>query len=329
MAGTRLMTELLREYDQERQASLRKRDARREEIYRRFPRVREIDRALAGAGLALTKAILHHEDAETVAEQRRVTSAALLAERVDILQKSDFTAEYLTDVFKCAACEDTGFVGQTKCACLTQRLVGKYYALSNPGLMPESECFDAFDFTFYSEAVDPKTGISPRANMKHIWAASQKFVQNFGVEFENLLLHGETGLGKTFLCNCIARDMMDSGRTVLYTTAAQLFQMVEKARFRRDEDDAPDEFIELLMEVDLLMIDDLGTEFSTVLTSAELFRFVNTRLLQRRPTIISTNLAPSDLEMQYSDRVISRLIGGYTRLHFFGEDIRLQKRYRR
>jgi len=329
VAGSRLMTELLREYDQERQAALRKRDARQAEMYRKLPRLYEIDRALSGGGIALAKAILHRVDAEAMAEKCRAESAALLAERAEILQKSDFPADYITNVFKCAACEDTGFVGQKKCACLTQRLVGKYYALSNPGLMPESECFDAFDFTFYSEETDSKTGISPRANMKRIWAASQNFVCNFGTDFENLLLHGETGLGKTFLCNCIARDMMDSGRTVLYTTAAQLFQMAERARFRRDEDDAPDEFLDLLMDVDLLMIDDLGTEFSTVLTSAELFRFVNTRLLQRRPTIISTNLAPADLETQYSDRVISRLIGGYTRLHFFGEDIRMQKRYRR
>ena len=329
MAGTRLMTELRREYDRERQDALRRQDARQEEIYIRHPRVREIDRALSEAGLALTKAVLNRENAAEVAEKRRVQSEALLAERADILEKSSFPADYLTNVFKCAACEDTGYIGVKRCACMTQRLVGKYYALSDLGLMPEAECFDAFDFSFYSEEADPQTGVSPRANMKRVWAVSQGFVRNFGRAFENLLLHGETGLGKTFLCNCIARDIMESGRTVLYTTAAQLFQMVEKARFRRDEDDAPDEFIDLLMEVDLLMIDDLGTEFSTMLTSAELFRFVNTRLLQRRPTIISTNLAPADLEALYSDRVTSRLIGGYTRLHFVGEDIRLQKRYRR
>jgi len=327
MTSSRLMTELMREYDRERQAAARLRESRLEQVYAKAPRLREIDDELAGTGLALTKAILQRQSSAEVVQAQKDASARLLAERAQLLADNGFAPEFLTDVYKCAACGDTGFVDAARCKCLKQRLVGKYYALSNLGAALKAENFDTFDLSFYADAVDTQTGLSPRAQMKKILAASLQFVETFGETQANLLLHGATGLGKTFLCNCIAKEILERGHTVLYTTAAQLFQMAEKARFRRDDDESQEEYIEMVLDVDLLIIDDLGTEFSTSLTSAETFRFINTRLQNRKSTIISTNLAPADLEVQYSDRVISRLLGSYTMLRCVGEDIRLQKRF--
>ena len=327
MTGSRLMTELMREYDQERLAAARKKEARMAQVYVKLPRLREVDDALASTSIALTKAILRKQNSAEALMAQRAKSEALMAERAQLLDESNFPADFLTDVYKCAVCEDTGFVNQARCNCLKQRLVGKYYALSNLGAVLRAENFDTFDLSYYGEEMDARTGLSPRAQMKKILAACLQFAEDFGRRFDNLLLHGETGLGKTFLCNCIAKEILERGHTVLYTTAAQLFQMTEKARFRRDEDESSEEYIDMVMDVDLLIIDDLGTEFATTLTGAETFRFINTRLQNRKPTIISTNLAPADLEVQYSDRVISRLLGEYTLLRCVGEDIRLKKRF--
>ena len=145
----------------------------------------------------------------------------------------------------------------------------------------------------------------------------------------NLLLYGGTGRGKTFLCNCIAKDVLERGKNVLYLTAGQMFKQLEEMRFGQSEDEERTEWDEELLDVDLLIIDDLGTEFSTVFTASELFRIINDRKLRKKPVVISTNLEIPALMDQYSDRVMSRLIGEYTVMKFFGEDMRMKKKYQK
>ncbi|MDO4530545.1 MAG: ATP-binding protein, partial [Bacillota bacterium] len=138
---------------------------------------------------------------------------------------------------------------------------------------------------------------------------------------------GSTGRGKTFLCNCIAKDVLDAGKTVLYLTATQMFRYLQEVQFRNWEEEPETDWAQELMDADLLIIDDLGTEFSTVFTASELFRIINERKLRRRPVVISTNLDYAELMQQYSDRVMSRLIGEYTVMKFFGDDIRMKKKF--
>ena len=155
-----------------------------------------------------------------------------------------------------------------------------------------------------------------------------KFTQDFDKKFQNLLLYGKTGLGKTFLCNCMAKELLDSGKTVMYVTASQLFKLIEEDRFNRiGDEDIPSHYMDDILSVDLFIIDDLGTEFSTILSSAELFNIINTRLINRKPVVISTNLSMEDIINQYSDRIVSRIVGSYTSLEFFGDDIRMIKKF--
>ncbi|MBQ2879839.1 MAG: ATP-binding protein, partial [Anaerotignum sp.] len=171
-------------------------------------------------------------------------------------------------------------------------------------------------------------GVSPKENAKRNLKMAMAFAEDF--TGDNLLLYGGAGRGKTFLCNCIAKDVLERGKTVLYLTAGQLFRQLEEMRFRREEDEEESkDWDNEILTADLLIIDDLGTEFATMFTASELFRIINDRKLRRKPVVISTNLDYRALMDQYSDRVMSRLIGEYTTLKFFGDDIRMKKKYTR
>ena len=320
--------ETLRELDARRLRAENDLAARQDFLYEKLPGIREIDREMAEIGLKIAKsAIKPGLDADN-AENLRKRGEELALKREGLLYDNGYDASFFEDVYGCAACKDTGFVGSGRCACVKQRLIAKYYEMSNLAQILDKENFDTFDLGYYSTEVDKNHGISPRDNIQRIWTASLKFVEDFDTKFENLMLYGATGLGKTFLSNCIAKELLDAGKTVLYTTAAALFKLVEDQRFNRNGAKSP-AYLDMILDVDLLIIDDLGTEFSTVVTTSELFNFINTRLLAKKSTIISTNLDPADFEEQYSDRITSRLFGEYMMLRFFGDDIRVAKKFGR
>ena len=323
---TGIFKEVLRDFEKDRLAAQRKSEARMALLYQRLPRVAEIDRKMSNLSLDLAKMTLRREVMPSQIEAMRLENAALQEERAGLLYENGYDEEFFTDIYKCILCQDKGIHKDKHCKCLKQRLISRYFEMSNLGKVLENENFDSFDMNFYSDLKEAKYGISPRENMERIWSVAIKFAENFGENFQNLFMYGNTGLGKTFLSNCIAFDLLNKGHTVLYTTAAQLFRQVEDARFNKGQGGG-EAMMAAAYEVDLLIFDDLGTEFSTTVTTSELFNFINTRLLTKKPTIISTNLAPNDLENLYSDRITSRIFGEYTLLHFFGEDIRIAKKH--
>ena len=328
--------EVMRTYEADRDRAAHLLRQRQAEVYRQVPRVQEIDRQLAQQGILAARSLLAAgsfggaEDSDALLAQFMQQSAEFRAEKAQILRENDIPENYFTDIYRCGTCADTGFLPDTpseRCACLKQKLIDKYYDLSNLQAVLQAENFDTFDLRYYSEQTAPEEGLSPHLNMQLVYRTAVHFVQGFGKPFQNLLFYGDTGLGKTFLCNCIAKDLLDQGHTVLYATAPQLFKVVEDARFGRDTVDEPDEALEAVTDVDLLILDDLGAEFATVVTSAALFNIINQRLLTQKPTVISTNLSPVELEAQYSDRIVSRFLGYYKMTKFFGSDIRAKKKY--
>lgn len=328
MANSIAFKQLMKDYEKNRIKANHLYEKRLAEIYNAEPQIEEIDRELANIGLSLTKLVLNNlPDKKEQVSALQQKSKELTSQKKALMKNAGFKESYLTHIYRCNTCKDTGFVENERCKCLKQGLIEKYYEMSNLSKVLKNENFDTFDLSYYSDEPDPKAGISPKANIQKNWTTCLNFVKNFDTHFQNLLFYGTTGLGKTFLCNCIAKELLNSGKTVLYVTAPQLFKMVEEFRFNRSEDDEPEQYMEMILTADLLIIDDLGTEFSTVVTKSELFNFINTRLLNRKSTIISTNLMPSHFEEQYSDRIMSRLFGEYTLLRFIGKDIRLQKKY--
>lgn len=325
MDNSRIYKEILREYDRSRQKSDRLLRARKEEIYKILPRVEEIDQELTQTGIGLSKAILSKtsEDINKIKEN----NLSLLSEREKLIADSEFPDDYLANIYECKKCKDTGYIENKKCSCFSQKLINAYYEISNLRNVLEKENFDTFDLRYYSEKVSEDEGISPRSKMQIIYQNCLEFVGSFQDKFANLLFYGNVGLGKTFLCNCIAKDILDKGNTVLYAAAGQLFKTIEDARFNRDEMEEPDEQINFFYNVDLLIIDDLGTEFDTLATQTALFNIINSRILSRKHTIISTNLSVKELEMKYTERLISRIQGNYTFCKFFGDDIRILKKY--
>ena len=162
--------------------------------------------------------------------------------------------------------------------------------------------------------------------MKNILNTAKDFVKNFDTQSDNLLLYGNTGVGKTFLANCIAKELLDQSHTVVYLTSLKLFDILEAYKFDRDMPfDEKNATVAYILDSDLLIIDDLGTELNNGFTSSQLYHCIDTRLNHRHSTIISTNLSFDDLRDDYSERIFSRLTSNYTLLKLTGDDIRLKK----
>ena len=187
-----------------------------------------------------------------------------------------------------------------------------------------SQSFETFSLDWYSRQEDRNVGISPRRNMEKVLDECRKFAARFGQGPENLLLWGGPGLGKTFLSAAIAREVSAAGYSVVYDTAGRVFERFEDRKFTREA--AAEGDVDRVLSCDLLILDDLGTEMITAFVQSALYRIVNTRLISRLSTVISTNLDPEELARRYSPQVASRLEGEYRNLPFFGQDIRQLKK---
>ena len=189
----------------------------------------------------------------------------------------------------------------------------------------QKENFDTFSLDYYSNNhVDPKTGVSSLTNIKKAYTVAKDFVAQFGTEFRNLFFYGDTGVGKTFLSNCIAKELIDKSYSVIYLSSFELFDTLAKGKFEKD--DAASQMNEHIFDCDLLIIDDLGTELANSFTVSQLFLCLNERLMRRKSTIISTNLSLESLVDIYSERIFSRITSNFTILKITGDDIRIKKK---
>ncbi len=325
---TQIYKEVLREYDRIRTQKTAEQRRKKAFVYEQTPRLEEIEQELSLLGVQAAKAVLLQTNQMTdVVAGLREKQQALLREKQQLLANMGMQADALEQEYVCKSCQDTGYIGNVPCICLKQKVMDRLYDQSNVRDIVKVENFDSFDLRLYSDKVIPKEKMSPRENATNILRHGLAFVERFEKENgENLLLYGSTGLGKTFLCSCIAKELLEKGFVVLYLTAGQLFRKLEEIRFSHDEDVEKEEWDKELLEVDLLIIDDLGTEFSTAFTASELFRLLNDRKLKNKSVMISTNLNAKEITNQYSDRITSRL-REYQVLRFFGEDIRFLKKY--
>lgn len=319
--------ELIRGYEARQLKNHQELQQRIRHAYYKVPRLKEIDDAIASVSIAQAKKMLEG-DANAIADLKGQL-AAYRKERAELLARYEFPADYFEPAYACKDCKDTGFIGSKRCHCFRQAAIDLVYTQSNLKNILIRENFSTFSFDYYSdEDISPATGTSSLAAAKNAVAKSHEFIDTFDdpTVFSNLYFYGDTGIGKTFLSNCIAKELIESGHSVIYFTAFQLFDILSKEIFDKDEDAIAAH--QNIFNCDLLIIDDLGTELSNSFTISQLFLCVNERILRKKSTIISTNLGMNQLADIYSERVLSRILSHYTLLKLFGADIRILKRNR-
>ena len=320
-----IISDIQRIYEKRRDKNIRDLQRRQNEVYKKLPKVEQLDDEIKKVGIKMAREVLFNPDkGDEITLKAKETIEALKMEKAFLLTEGNISADYLDLTYDCLNCKDTGYLddGQ-RCSCMKQMLINRAYKMSNLESVLDKENFKTFDIKVFSN--DPFEGekLSPRENMMEILSYAEGFIGNFRENNgENLLFYGTTGLGKTFLCNCIAKALLDKNKIVIYQTAFTILDILEKRRFRKDISDITEYDYSLLFDGDLLIIDDLGTEVSNTFTNAEIFNIVNTRLLAGKKTIISTNLTPNEISEIYTDRVFSRILDKFIPLKFYGKDLR-------
>lgn len=316
---------ILLEYERRRDNAQKELEYRQKEAYTIVPRLKEIDDEIAKVGIKLSRAILNNpENYEMEVSKIREHTEKLKQEKAILLTENNIPLSFLEINHTCNICKDTGFISSgAKCKCFKQKLINNAYDMSNISHSLEKENFHTFNIDVFSNDSFQGEELTPRENMLHILSISESFVSNFDKNNgENLLFYGTTGLGKTFLCNCIAKALLDKGKIVVYQTAFKILEILEEYKFNKDKSPEIRESYGLLFDCDLLVIDDLGTELTNTFTNVELFNIINTRLIGNKKTIVSTNNSPLEIAKKYSDRIYSRIFGEFTILKFYGPDLR-------
>lgn len=317
---------IIKGYDQRKMRNQSLLKERKDKVFSEIPLLREIHNKVATLGLSTATAVMESPSKREAYLEDLADNIRLLSEhKKQLLVDHGYPADYLEPIYHCPDCQDTGYIGNMKCHCLKQAMISVAYEQSNLKNVLSKENFGTFSLDYYDSKPDPTLGISPRQNMLSILDQCLDFVEHFEKPFTNLILYGQSGLGKTFLCNAIAKALLDQGKTVVYLPSFQLFRLFENYRFHNDDQAFGYEEIANLYSCDLLIIDDLGTEVINTFTSSELFNCLNTRLLNQKSTVISTNLESREWSNQYSERIVSRIFGFYKPLRFIGTDIRLLK----
>lgn len=313
------------EYEDRRDREEKLQRMRTREVYEKIPAIERIDEEIFQIGLEMSKHIIGNpEGYEENIEIAREKIEKLKMEKAFLLTESNIDQDYIEKNYKCESCKDTGYLDNgRKCNCLRQRLVSKAYQMSNIETNLLKDNFKNFDINVFKDKPFEGETMTPRENMLDIINITEGFISSFDENNEdNLLFYGTTGLGKTFLCSCIAKALLDNDKIVVYQTAFTILEILERKRFGNKNRDKNSYEYDLLFDADLLIIDDLGTEVSNTFTNAEIFNIVNTRIIRGKKTIISTNLTPKEISAIYTDRVFSRILQKFIPLKFYGEDLR-------
>lgn len=316
------INEILYEYERLQENARQKQKQRQEEIYKSFPEIKHIDEKIKDIGFDIASSIFKGINIESYLEEQKQAITDLRIKKAEILAANNFPLDYLDIKFICSKCKDTGYVLNEKCSCFRQRLINRYYQQSNLKEVLKRENFDNFQINYYSNTIDKEQGLSPRKNMEEIVNYCIGFYKEFDELNESLLFSGSSGLGKTFLSNCIAKELLDKGKVVIYQTSSNLIDIIRNLRFDESSDKNQ---IDEILSCDLLVIDDLGTEPNTSYSHSELFNIINARILKNKKMIMSTNLTIMDLHNYYPERITSRIYGHFKIFEFFGEDIRIKK----
>ena len=318
--NTEAFKKVMDEYSAKRTAAIDAADERLKDVIEKCPEIKMIDVALAGTGVAIMDAIFEGRDGiEEKLNNIRKKNEELQQQRADCLALLGYEKDYTLPKFECPKCKDTGYDENARlCACFKKALTIETCRISGLGRLVDIQTFDSYSLDYF------KYDAEVYENMKEVFDICKDYADNFSPKSENLLLIGDTGLGKTHLSTAIAGSVIGRGYDVCYDTATNVFASFENERFGKQNSKfaVP---TERYFDCDLLIIDDLGTEPITQFTVSSLYNLINTRAINEKQILLNTNLSLADMQKKYGDRIASRLFGESTILKFIGKDIRLQK----
>lgn len=302
-------------------------ERRKEEVYKKFPRVKELEKQISMGGIKTARAVLAGGDVKEAVSKLRDQNLAMQAEVKRILTDNGYPANYFEPKYFCKKCEDKGYYdinGKTvRCSCMKSALVTCACAELNRYAPLSLSTFESFDLEYYDKSINPKVKTSPYEHMSKVFRFCQNYADNFSKNSESILMSGETGLGKTHLSLAIANEVIKKGYGVVYASAPPIISKLEKEYFSSDKDDS---LFSMLADCDLLIIDDLGTEFYSQFAVSQFYNLFNSRMLSNKPIIINTNLTITELKEKYTDRFVSRICGNARQLDFLGRDIRIRRK---
>lgn len=320
-----ILKEVSVEFQNRRDSQERNMRIRTEKLYKKIPAIKRIDEEIFKIGISMSKYIIGNPQGyKENANKAKEMIEKLKMEKAFLMTESNIPQDYMERKYDCKTCKDAGYLDNgEKCNCLRQALVSRAYKMSNLQNVLENENFQNFRIDIFKDEQFENESMTPRENMTDIVGIAEGFISNFEESNgDNLLFYGTTGLGKTFLCNCISKSLLDKDKIVIYQTAFTILEILERRRFGKGNRELSDYQYDLLFDADLLVIDDLGTEVTNTFTNAEIFNIVNTRLIAGKKTLISTNLTPKEISEIYTDRIFSRILDKFIPLKFYGKDLR-------
>lgn len=293
------------------------------EVYEKIPTMESLDKNIKELGYTIIKENLKGNESRSLENKLK----KLRKYKKDLLIENGFDKDYMEIRYFHEACKDTGFVGTKMCSCRKQIIIDENYSQSNIRSLLSKENFDNFDDSLFSDNNFEGYPISPYENIKFIKRQLKKYIDNFENKNQNIYIFGDVGRGKTYLLNSIAKEILDRNYSVLYMTSSSIFKFLNDYNWVFEEARAKhqDQF-DFILNCDLLIIDDLGSEASTKNDASNLFEVVNSRMIAEKPIIFSTNYDESMLEDMYGPRIFSRIVGNSKVYEIFGEDLRLKNR---
>ena len=307
---------ILHQYELKQLKSRRDAEKKLAYVYDHIPAYRDLEDAVASVSVSQGKKILAG-DPEAM-EDLRDSLAELAGRKAQLLEDSGLPSNYLEPVYECPDCRDTGYIDGQKCHCFRQAMITLLYEQSNIREMLRTDNFDVLSYEFY-EGDD-------LSRFKNAVSTCRNFIKNFNSDYHNLFFYGTVGTGKSFLSCCVAKELIESGHSVIYFSATGLFDLLSKNSFDYKNRDELRETYADLYQCDLLIVDDLGTELTNQFVSSQLFALLNERHMGKKATIISTNLSLEELRKRYSDRIFSRVTSNYEICKLSGQDIRMYKK---
>lgn len=307
---------IMRAYEEKQRIARHKLENNTETVYQKIPAYEDLDRQVASISLEQGRKLLAGEPNAMTDLRRRLKEIS--KKKAALLRENGFPEDFLTPVYECKECQDTGYIANKKCSCFRAAEVNLIYEQSPIKNLLQTENFSTLSYDYYA-------GEDLEKFTKAVQIC-QNFVKNFYLDYRNLFFYGTVGTGKSFLSCCVAKELMDQGSLVIYFSAAQLFDTLSKSTFDKESKEASSGISDDICDCDLLIIDDLGTELTNAFVSSQLFACLNNRHLRKKSTVITTNLSLGELRDRYSDRIFSRITSNYEVCKLTGRDIRMQKK---